>query len=371
MKHVDVAIIGGSLAGAACVRELTRLGIDAVAFERDRFPRDKVCGGFLSPGAVDLLDELEMLDAVRAAGARTVCSSTIRMRGREVNVELPGRGLGISRRALDELMADHERVQRGVVREVRRTESGFRVELEGSEVSAAVVVDAAGKGSRFTPRKVVPQFGVQFYESAPRGDVLDFWFFEEGYGGAVSVEGGRSNACFLISKDALRHLPSWTGGEGRRPEWLVKRFLEQPPRLRETRRLRDLYSIAQPAPPVQEGRCSFDTSNMLITGPLAYDRLPSDFLAIGDAAGMIDPFCGEGMRHALDTALTAARTIATGLHRGDNYAAIRARYETESAKRWRGKRRMGAWIRHMLQHPAVTSIGFRFRPEFWFRQLWS
>ena len=69
MKHVDVAIIGGSLAGAACVRELTRFGIDAVAFERDRFPREKVCGGFLSPGAIDLLDQLGTLEAVRAAGA--------------------------------------------------------------------------------------------------------------------------------------------------------------------------------------------------------------------------------------------------------------------------------------------------------------
>ena len=57
MKRVDVVVIGGSLAGAACVRELWRSGIDAVAFERDSFPREKVCGGFLSPGAVDLLQQ--------------------------------------------------------------------------------------------------------------------------------------------------------------------------------------------------------------------------------------------------------------------------------------------------------------------------
>jgi len=65
VKHIDVVIIGGSLAGAACARELARQGIDAVAFDRDRFPRDKVCGGFLSPGAVDLLDELDVLEAVQ------------------------------------------------------------------------------------------------------------------------------------------------------------------------------------------------------------------------------------------------------------------------------------------------------------------
>jgi len=67
MKTVDVAIIGGSLAGAACVRELARRGIDAVAFERERFPREKVCGGFVSPGAVELLEELEVIaDGVAA-----------------------------------------------------------------------------------------------------------------------------------------------------------------------------------------------------------------------------------------------------------------------------------------------------------------
>ena len=325
MRHVDVAIIGGSLSGAACVRELTRLGITAVAFERDVFPRDKVCGGFLSPGAVDLLGELGMLDAIRAAGATAVRSSTIRMRGRQVNVEMPRPGLGVSRRLLDATMADHPGVERGAVRDVKESRDGFTVQLEGTQVRATVVVDAAGKLSRFTPRQTIPQFGVQFYEKEPRGDVLDFSFFDEGYGGAVSIEGQRTNACFLIFKDAL-------------PKFLEKAGVGTP---------------------------------VLCTGPLAYDRLPSGFIAIGDAAGMIEPFCGEGMRHALDTGILAARTIAAGLHRGDSYLSMRARYEQATAKRWRAKRRLGAWIRYMLQHPRITSVGFHLKPEFWFRQLWA
>ncbi|HET9218492.1 MAG TPA: NAD(P)/FAD-dependent oxidoreductase [Terriglobia bacterium] len=325
MRHVDVAIIGGSLAGAACVRELTRLGITAVAFERDLFPRDKVCGGFLSPGATDLLDELGMLGAVRAAGATTVRSSTISMHGRRVNVELPRPGLGVSRRVLDATMADHPGVERAAVRDVQESKDGFTVRLDGAQVRAKIVVDAAGKLSRFTARRAVPQFGVQFYEKQSRGNVLDFSFFAEGYGGAVSVEGERASACFLIFKDAL------------------PKFLE---------------------------RVGVRTE-VLCTGPVAYDRLPSGFIAIGDAAGMIDPFCGEGMRHALDTGILAARTIAGGLHRGDSYPSMRARYEQATAKRWRAKRRLGALIRYMLQHPRITSVGFRLKPEFWFRQLWA
>jgi flavin-dependent dehydrogenase len=329
MKHVDVAIIGGSLAGAACVRELTRFGIDAVAFERDRFPREKVCGGFLSPGAIDLLDQLGTLEAVRAAGAMTVRSSRVRMGNFEACVPLPREGLGISRSTLDSLIANHPGVQHGSVRGVQRTGNTFRVQLEEGEISARVVVDAAGKLSRFTTRKTSPEFGVQFYESGSHGDILDFWFFENGYGGAVSVEGDRSNSCFLIYKDVL-------------PGYL---------------------------------RSGFENSNgkkkILVTGPLSYKKLDSDFLSVGDAAGMVDPFCGEGMRHALETGMFAATVVAEGLRSGKSYDTMRASYGQESQRLWSRKRRLGRLFRAMLKHPRLSAAGFRLNPEYWLRKLWD
>ena len=355
MKHIDVVIIGGSLAGAACARELARQGIDAVAFDRDRFPRDKVCGGFLSPGAVDLLDELDVLEAVRAAGAMPVRSSRIRIGGGEIPVELPKPGLGISRRALDAIMADRAGVQQGFVRDVKRADGGFKVQLESREISASVIVDAAGKLSRLSKRKAVPQFGVQFYEKGSRGEVLDFWFFEEGYGGAVTVEEGRTNACFLVSTEMLPELLGRPSPSGRRwPEGPDEGF----------------SGPGNPSPAASRHPLPLG-DGVLVTGPLAYDRLSSDFISIGDAAGMVDPFCGEGMRHALDTGICAARTIATGLNHGDSYEVMRARYEQDSHKRWRGKRRLGSVIRHMLKHPRITCLGLGLNPEFWFRKLWD
>jgi len=354
VKHIDVVIIGGSLAGAACARELARQGIDAVAFDRDRFPRDKVCGGFLSPGAVDLLDELDVLEAVRAAGAMPVRSSRIRIGGGEIPVELPKPGLGISRRALDAIMADRAGVQHGFVRDVKRADGGFKVQLESREISASVIVDAAGRLSRLSKRKAVPQFGVQFYEKGTCDDVLDFWFFEKGYGGVVTVEGNRSNACFLVHKDALAGL--------------LGTFDHTTPSAQSRDASRLFLDVAATPPRLRRGVLEPST---LVTGPLAYDRLSSDFISIGDAAGMVDPFCGEGMRHALDTGICAARTIATGLNHGDSYEVMRARYQQDSHKRWRGKRRLGSVIRHMLKHPRITSVGLGLNPEFWFRKLWN
>src|SRR5438094_10029934 len=111
MSVHDVIVIGGSLAGAACVRRLERMGIDAIALERDRFPRPKVCGGFLSPGAVDCLGRLGLVDEILDAGAVEVTSARVRAGSAEGEFPFDRRGLGISRAVLDEVMARPARVK--------------------------------------------------------------------------------------------------------------------------------------------------------------------------------------------------------------------------------------------------------------------
>jgi flavin-dependent dehydrogenase len=321
MTSVDVAIIGASLAGASCARELARCGVDAVAFERDRFPREKVCGGFLSPGAVESLRELGLLESIRRAGAVEVRSARVRLLDTELNLDFPQCGLGISRRTLDAVLASGIPVWWNNVRGVHREGDGFRVELDDRDVRAKVLVDAAGKLSRFTQHQTVEEFGVQFYENAPQGDVLDFWFFEDGYGGAVSIEDGRRNACFLIRKEAL---PRYIGRPGCR-----------------------------------------------VTGPLAYRSLSSDLIGVGDAAGMIDPFCGEGIHHALDSGLRAARAIALGLRESWSYDRIQRHYASARRRRWAGKRVLGHVIRKSLQHPLVVAAGISMGIERLVRAMWK
>jgi flavin-dependent dehydrogenase len=297
MIRREVVIIGGSLAGAACALELRRLGVDGVALERDRFPRPKVCGGFLSAGAVDCLEHLNVLEEVKSAGAVEVKSARIRAGSADVEVAFDRPGLGISRAMLDSVLARAAEVEQGrAVRNVQRLESGFVVD----GVVCSVLIDAAGKLSRFSRRREVKEFGVQYFEDGGRGSVLDFWFMDDGYGGGVSVEGGRSNLCFLIKKDAL---PGYLRG---RP-------------------------------------------GCMVTGPVAYDRVPGDFIAIGDAAGMIDPFCGEGMRHALETGILSAQVVADGIRRRTSYEAMKSEYEAKWNQRWMIRRKLGAALRRSQQ----------------------
>jgi flavin-dependent dehydrogenase len=314
MKSCDVVVIGGSLAGAACVRELERNGIDAIALERDHFPRRKVCGGFLSHGAVECIRRLGLLDDVRLAGAADVTSACVRINGVEKRILFEQPGLGISRNALDEIVARGARIEQGWdVREARRAADGFVVD----GIRCSVVIDASGKLGRFTKRQTVDEFGIQYTESQPRGSVLDFWFFDDGYGGAVSVESG-SNFCFLIKKPALR------------------RYI--------------------------------DRSDCLVTGPLAYEKVPGDFIAIGDAAGMVDPFCGEGMRHALETGMLAARVVAFGIRRRASYAEMKWQYQSEWDRRWLLRRAAGAAMRRMRPH---FGIALRFTPAWLLNRIWD
>jgi flavin-dependent dehydrogenase len=313
----DVVIIGGSLAGAACARELTRLGIDAVALERGRFPRRKVCGGFLSPGAVACVDQLGLLEDVRAAGAVEVKSARVRIDSADVEIPFERPGLGISRAALDEIVARGARVQEGcAVRDVKREGHGFVVD----GIVCAIVIDAAGKLSRFTKRRGVEEFGIQYAEAEPLGSVLDFWFLESGYGGGVSVEGGGSNFCFLVENEAL-------------PEYMKR------------------------------GDC-------MVTGPLAYDRLPGEFIAIGDAAGMVDPFCGEGMRHAMESGMLAAEAVAAGIRTRLSYEQIKLQYESRWERQWAPRRAVGAVLRRMIRQRRLLSAGMRIAPASLLNCLW-
>jgi len=314
-KNHDVVIIGGSLAGAACVRELVRLGIDAIALERDRFPRRKVCGGFLSPGAVNSLEQLGLLDEIVNAGAVKVSSARVRAGSIEVEIPFGRPGLGVSRNVLDHILARDARVQQGyIVRKVQRCNPGFDV----NGVLCSVVIDASGKLGRFTKRQHVDEFGIQYSESQSRGSILDFWFFEDGYGGGVSVEGGRSNWCFLLKKHAL-------------PKYV-------------------------------------DRPDCLVTGPLAYDRLPGEFIAIGDAAGMVDPFCGEGMRHALESGILAAGVVAAGLRRHASYEEMKYRYESEWTRQWEVRRRVGAGLRTLQKY---FDVGLRIAPAWVLSRMWN
>lgn len=333
MKRCQVAIIGGGLAGSACAIELKRAGVDVLTFDRDAFPRPKVCGEFLSPGALRSLGDLGVLHQVRGAGAVEVDRARIDWPTGQAEILFDEPGLGFSRERLDWILSGAAGVRiRHSVEKVQAHMGSFRIRVTGPDsirmdVQCDVIIDAAGRLSRFTSRSSRPQYGVAFHTPGAENEALSFGFFKGGYGGSVAVEGGRTNTCFLVDKA----------------------------------RVRDYLS--------QEG--------CLVTGPVGYRKIRGPYLAIGDAGGMIDPFTGEGMRLAMESGRVAARIVSPGLERGLSYAAMCQQYESEWGRSLGRKKAVASTLRAILARPATRNMASSLCSRFpasaavLLRQLWS
>ena len=70
----DALVIGGGLAGCSTALQLARRGHSVLLAEQSTYPRHKLCGEFLSPEAQSSFRRLEVLDAVRDAGASRTSS---------------------------------------------------------------------------------------------------------------------------------------------------------------------------------------------------------------------------------------------------------------------------------------------------------
>ncbi len=56
MAYSDVVIVGGGPAGSACAAHLKKNGMDVIILDKQRFPRKKLCAGWISP---DVFNDLE------------------------------------------------------------------------------------------------------------------------------------------------------------------------------------------------------------------------------------------------------------------------------------------------------------------------
>ena len=66
MKTFDIIVIGGGPAGCAMALDLNCRGYDVALCDQAKFPRDKVCGEFISPGADPILEQLGVLASIEA-----------------------------------------------------------------------------------------------------------------------------------------------------------------------------------------------------------------------------------------------------------------------------------------------------------------
>jgi menaquinone-9 beta-reductase len=353
VKRVDVAIVGGGPAGSLLAALLASRGASTLLVERDVFPRDKVCGEFLSYDALPLLAERGLVATIDGAGAPAI--ERCRVMGRRTILEFgfPAAARGVSRAFFDDLLLRHARASGATVIEgatatmlVRGRQSQELLIQLGAEtftVEASVIAGAWGRWGRFDQQlgrtfirnRSTRSFGFKRHYLAAKNcevSTIDLYSFAHGYLGVNPVEDGRTNICGLV------HASRLSGHKGR---WdaLVDELRNEEPRLD---RLYGGHVAAQDR---------FIASEPVIFR--ARDAVESGVFMVGDASGIIDPLTGNGMAMAVQSAWLAAPILLSLLASPSHRAALEQRYRAEHARLFARRIRWSRLVAQMLSRPAL------------------
>jgi len=340
--HVhDVVVVGGGPSGSACAYWLADAGWDVTLVEKKHFPRVKTCGDGLTPRSVRQLNDMGLAGAL--AGAHRYTGLRACAYGRTVELawpehpSFPPYGYVITRHDLDQLVAERaakagatvwegaealgpilDRATAGTVggagvsTEVLPTCAGAHVLDRATGRTQAVrgryVVIADGANSRFgralgtsRDRQYPLGMALRGYFRSPRhddpfieshldirdasGDVVP------GYGWVFPLGDGRVNAGVgILTVDGR-----WKGVN---TSHLMDAFIDWAPASWE------LSASTLCGPP---------TGGKLPMGLSVRPRIGPNVLAIGDAAGTINPFNGEGIAYGYETGRLAAACVARAL----------------------------------------------------------
>jgi flavin-dependent dehydrogenase len=366
-------VVGAGPAGASLAIRLAREGTDVCVVDRARFPRDKPCGEFLSPGATPILEDLGVREAVEAAGARRLGRVRIVAHGAAVELDFPDDqgaaswGYSLSRRAFDAILLDAARTAGARVLEETRVD-GVRFEPgrvvvsargggdEPLEIGARLVV---GSGGRNCP--VARALGSQRRDARARFDLLAHWSGRPSHLGGDGANGAEPVCELLVRGD--RYVAVAPIGNGR---WNVNCVVSRSALRNEPdhgalyREVVGAAASAEAAPvgaaanaaPVEDVVASDVTP--LRTGRATADRA----LLIGDAALFLDPFTGQGIYLALRSAALAAAAVPRALTTRASRASL-APYEAARAAEFDARRRVSRALQAILYRPRAARAVIR------------
>jgi len=345
----QLIVVGAGPAVATTALFAARAGLDVLLVDRRRFPRDKICGDAIARKSLGVLRELGIGfgGAVRDPIARAVLTSPA---GHHIDVDLstpdePAPHMVCRREIFDDVLVRAARAHLDVWENATATDlvrdgtkvRGVVCRRDGvdHEVRAAVVVGADGYDSIVTRR-------LGLYRHDPR------WYVAtRGYYRGLDVAPGTVEVHFVHQTlpGFLWVFPTGDGvanvGLG-----LVHRDLR-----RRRVRLRDVHEAVLALPRFRERFARTerigDVHGWNLPTPDFGRTLAGDgFILAGDAAGLVDPFSGEGIGNAVVSGKLAAEAGAEMIRDGDSASYTKRLHDAIDANEIRLHYRLRELARH-------------------------
>ncbi len=345
----DALVVGAGPAGAAAAHEIARLGSRVLLVDRAPFPRWKVCGCCLNGAALDVLEKMELGHLTHRLGARPLRRWRLCSRAGQAVCDLPI-GASLSRAAFDAALAQAA-VEQGACfldetnAALRQSDGAYRslILSQGSQrmpVRARVLIVADGLAGRLldgeaefrTAIRPSARLGAGTVLEADAGDYENGTIYmacgRGGYVGLVRLEDGRCEVAAALDRRAVRQA-------GRPAAAAVDIFRQA--RLPVPRGIAD--ATWRGTPPLTRQRAQ-------VAGHRTF--------VVGDAAGYIEPFTGEGIAWALATGRAVAPLAVEAAQRwSDEFIPSWTNTHREIVSR---RQRTCRLIGRMLRTPLLTDV---------------
>jgi menaquinone-9 beta-reductase len=339
MKHFDVVIVGGGPAGSSCAAFCALAGLRTVVLEREKFPREKVCGDCLNPSCWPVLERLELAQRVRDLRHSKLSSvEFIAIDDRAVVVDLPSGAdceISVKRSLFDNLLLRRARelgaeiCEQTTVAALSRN-SDWKIETVPDEIfHARILIGADGRNStvarlcNLLPRPTRERVALQAHVALPRdfGNRVVLQFLDEGYSGQAPVSENELNLCLVGRPSTISSLRHWASRQFQLPA-------DQPWR----------------------------TVTPLARSPLLCTR--ENLFFIGDAARVVEPFTGEGIYYALRSGELAANTVTKIIGGEERQVALRE-FARTYAEMYHGRLWINRLARAAVLRPRLGSSFIR------------
>lgn len=303
----DVIVVGAGPAGSVCAYECSKRGLKTLLLDRDPFPRQKPCAGAVAEQALSYLDFPLPPEIIE----RDCHGATLRLNGHNLDIRKNGRiAVLVSRDRFDAFL-EEKAVQAGArflpgekVTNIVTHPDSVEVKTGTSSYRASYLIGADGVHS-VVARAVRPPFAkseliLALVSSVPSGQrngndrrdgALDMHFgiVPMGYGWVFPHAGYDSVGIMGLASD-----------------------FSDPHRV-----FTDFTRSLKLNPDIVRG-------HFIPLGGLRRKIISGRIALVGDAAGLADPFTGEGIIHAIHSGKLAAQSVAQALKTGEGPVMLSA-----------------------------------------------